>query len=127
MVNQDNPDVANDDTNPTAAIISSSSKKGCGGTLLGMIVIVGSLIVVVGLILPMFRRGGHAGAARRMHCSNNHRQIGIGLLAYESVYKALPPAYTFDEKGAKLHSWRALILPFIEQQNLYAEIDFSKP
>ncbi|MCY2975367.1 MAG: DUF1559 domain-containing protein [Planctomycetota bacterium] len=127
MVDQDNPYIANDDANPTAATISSSSKKGCGGTLLATFAIVGSLIVVVGLILPMSRRGSSSEAARRMYCSSNLRQIGIGLLNYEFAYKTLPPAYTVDENGKRLHSWRALILPFIEQQKLHEEIDFAKP
>jgi prepilin-type processing-associated H-X9-DG protein len=43
------------------------------------------------------------------------------------VHKALPPAYTVDAKGRPLHSWRTLILPFLEQERLYQTIDLSKP
>jgi hypothetical protein len=43
------------------------------------------------------------------------------------MYLELPPAYTVDEHGNPLHSWRTLILPCIEQQSLYQKIDLSKP
>jgi prepilin-type processing-associated H-X9-DG protein len=66
-------------------------------------------------------------AARRMSCSNNMKQIGIALHNYHSAYKTLPPAYITDAEGNPLHSWRTLILPFMEQQALYQQIDFSKP
>ena len=43
------------------------------------------------------------------------------------LYKALPPAYTVDANGRPLHSWRTLILPYLEQEPLYQTIDLSKP
>lgn len=68
-------------------------------------------------------------AAGRMHSQNNLKQIGIALLNYESVHKSLPPAYTTDAAGNKLHSWRTLILPYLgpEELQLSEQIDFSKP
>jgi hypothetical protein len=39
----------------------------------------------------------------------------------------LPPAHTVDAQGRPLHSWRTLILPYMEQQALYRSIDLSKP
>ena len=46
---------------------------------------------------------------------------------YEQAYNALPPAYTVDANGRPLHSWRTLILPYLEQESLYQTIDLSKP
>ncbi|MGN6544180.1 MAG: DUF1559 domain-containing protein [Aureliella sp.] len=66
-------------------------------------------------------------AARRMHCSNNLKQISLAMLNYEAVYKKLPPAYTTDADGRRLHSWRTLLLPYLEQKALYDSIDLSKP
>ncbi len=43
------------------------------------------------------------------------------------MYNSFPPAYTVDESGQRLHSWRTLILPFLEQDALYDSIDLSKP
>ena len=46
---------------------------------------------------------------------------------YHDTYKAFPPAYTVDADGNKLHSWRTLLLPFVEQAALYDQIDLDKP
>lgn len=81
--------------------------------------------VCTGLLLPAVQQAREA--ARRMSCSNNMKQIGIALHNYHSAYNTLPPAYTTDAQGNPLHSWRTLILPFIEQQSLHQQIDFSKP
>lgn len=81
--------------------------------------------VLVGLTLPAVQAAREA--ARRMQCSNNMKQIALALHNYESAYRSLPPAYTVDADGNRLHSWRTLILPFLEQQGLYDQIDFSKP
>lgn len=88
--------------------------------------VIGVLVILVCMGLPAFR-GGSIGAARRMQCSNNVKQIAIALLNYESEYHCLPPAYTVDANGKPLHSWRTLILPYVEQAALYDKIDLSKP
>ena len=49
------------------------------------------------------------------------------MLNYQSIHGALPPAYTVDAEGKPLHSWRTLILPYLEQQSLYDKIDLTKP
>lgn len=46
---------------------------------------------------------------------------------YHDIYNEFPPAYTVDENGNPLHSWRTLILPYLDQERLYASIDLSKP
>lgn len=93
--------------------------------VIGIILSLGILIVLIGLLTPTVRRARPA--ARRMHCSNNMRQIGLALMNYESTWGALPPSYTVDESGKPLHSWRTLILPFVEEVTLYKSIDLSKP
>ncbi len=81
--------------------------------------------IFMGLTLPAVQVAREA--ARRMSCSNNMKEIGIALHNYHSAYGSLPPAYTVDDQGRPLHSWRTLILPFLEQQALYEQIDLSKP
>jgi len=66
-------------------------------------------------------------AATRTQCSNNLRQIGIAMLNYHDTYGSYPPAYIPDEKGQPKHSWRVLLLPFLEQQTLYDQYDFDQP
>lgn len=94
-------------------------------TLLGCLAILGVLVLLGGMLLPA-RRGARE-AARRMSCGNNLKQIGLALHNYYDEHHALPPAYTVDADGMPLHSWRTLILPYMEQGALYEKIDLSKP
>ena len=81
---------------------------------------------MIALLLPLARNGAGP-AARRAQCTNNLKQIALALHNYEQAYKALPPAYTVDAKGRPLHSWRTLILPYLEQEALYKTVDLAKP
>ena len=83
------------------------------------------MCICVGLLLPAVQAAREA--ARRMSCSNNIKQIGLAMHNYHSEYKQLPPAFTVDADGNPLHSWRTVLLPFMEQQALYEQIDMSKP
>ena len=65
-------------------------------------------------------------AAHLSQCKNNLKQISIALFNYESHYHALPPAYTVDANGKPLHSWRTLILPYLDSNTLYRKIDLTK-
>ncbi len=66
-------------------------------------------------------------ASQRIACSNNMKAIGLAFQKYHEANGHWPPAYTVDGQGEPLHSWRALILPFMDQQALFEQIDFSKP
>jgi hypothetical protein len=83
------------------------------------------LFVLVGLMLPAVRTARPA--ARRMQCANNLKQISLAILNYHEKYGSFPPAFTVDDEGNRLHSWRTLILPFMEQSALYDTIDLSVP
>ncbi|HUY88128.1 MAG TPA: DUF1559 domain-containing protein [Pirellulales bacterium] len=104
---------------------SDASVRKQGFTLVELLVVIGIIVVLIALLLPAVRTS--SGAARRSQCFNNLKQIGLALHEYESKYHALPPAYTVDADGRRLHSWRTLILPFMEQIALYKKIDLSKP
>lgn len=81
--------------------------------------------ILVALIVPALQVDREG--ARRLSCSNNLRQISMAIYLYESTYRKLPPAFTVDSDGRPLHSWRTLILPFMECGSLYERIDLSKP
>src|SRR4051794_6845264 len=80
-------------------------------------------VIIVGLLaallLPNYRGGAPRHAARRMQCSNHLKQIGLALQNYHDDYGTLPPAYIADSTGKPIHSWRVLLLPYIEQKLLY--------
>lgn len=96
-----------------------------GLTLIEFLVVLAVLAVLIAFLMPTTRRT--RGGARRAQCKNNLKQIALALHNYADAYGALPPAYTFNEHGEKLHSWRTLILPFLEQGPLYETIDLGKP
>ena len=85
------------------------------------------LLVLAAVLLPAVTRGPAIGATRQTQCKNNLRQIRLALESYHDEYHALPPAYTTDSNGQKLHSWRTLVLPFMEHAALYKQINLSKP
>ncbi|PHS11944.1 MAG: hypothetical protein COA78_08790 [Blastopirellula sp.] len=66
-------------------------------------------------------------AARRAHSQGNMTKIGLALHNYHDTFGSFPPAYIPDEDGKPMHSWRVLILPFIEQSNLYEQYNFDEP
>ena len=65
--------------------------------------------------------------ARRSQCSWNLKQVLMALHDYHDHYGCFPPAYVADKNGQPMHSWRVLILPFLEQQALYAQYRFDEP
>lgn len=87
-----------------------------------------ALVLAAGLfgacLLP--GTGGHV-VARRTQCQSYMRQITLAILNYESEHGHFPPPYVADENGEPMHSWRVLILPYLEEQELYDQFDFSKP
>lgn len=83
------------------------------------------LAVAAFLATPVVRTAREP--ARRSQCKNNLKQIGLALHNYAEDWGGLPPAYTVDVDGRKLHSWRTLILPYLGQQALYEQIDLTKP
>jgi prepilin-type processing-associated H-X9-DG protein len=94
-------------------------------TFVKLVVVLGIILLLIALLLPATR--SVRPAAYRAQCANNLKQIAMALHNYEQAHHALPPAYTADANGRPLHSWRTLILPYLEQESLYQTIDRSKP
>lgn len=54
-------------------------------------------------------------------------QLALAFHNYHDMYGRFPPAYVTDAAGKPMHSWRALILPYMGEEELAAEYDFSEP
>jgi hypothetical protein len=116
------------DTNPFASpepVNPSPKSSGFKSCLIGGLAAVVVLILLIALLLPAIRSAPQS--PRRAQCMNRLHQIGIALQSYESVHHCFPPAFTVDAAGKPLHSWRTLILPFLNHKDLYDKIDLSKP
>lgn len=103
----------------------TSSPQRSGFTLVELLVVIAIIGVLVGLLLPAVQAAREA--ARRMSCSNNFKQIGLGLHNYHSAYKRFPMncggtrAVSGEHNNLDL-SWLVGLTPFIEQQGLWEQI-----
>ena len=97
-------------------------------TLIELLVVIAIIAVLIALLLPAVQAA--RGAARRISCTNNLKQIGLGLANYESANGVLPPSSLVKATGSTL-TWyggwsvHARILPMMEGSGLYNAINFS--
>lgn len=84
------------------------------------------IIALAGVILlhPV-QSGGGNGA--RDGCRANLKMIALALHNYHDDQGCFPPAYIADDQGRPLHSWRVLLLPYLDQQGLFDEYRFDEP
>jgi len=64
---------------------------------------------------------------RWAYCQNNMCSIALALQQYEVMNGTFPPAYIADENGKPMHSWRVLLLPYLEHEHLYNKYRFDEP
>lgn len=59
--------------------------------------------------------------------SNNIKQVSLAIRSYDIHYGILPPAYSENKNGERLHSWRVMILPYLAEEDLYSQIRLNEP
>lgn len=88
------------------------------------------LFVLLGMIVLLIESAppldSHT-ATLRGRCQNNLKRIALALHAYHEAHGSFPPAYIADKDGTPMHSWRVLILPYLEEQRLYRDYSFDEP
>jgi prepilin-type N-terminal cleavage/methylation domain-containing protein len=98
----------------------SSARRG-GFSLLELLVVIGIIGILVGLLLPAVQRTREA--ASRISCFNNLKQIGLAMHHHHDVHGRLP---AFSGGDANAATWTVMVLPFMEQTNLYRQWDLSR-
>jgi len=105
-----------------------------GFTLVELLVVIAIVGVLIAFLLPAVQAVRES--ASRMSCANNLRQIGIGLHAYHQTHERFPPG-GIEVRSLRLpngqlkwphgrqYAWSVFLLPYVEQQTLYDNIDLS--
>jgi len=85
------------------------------------------VVLAVGFFLYSLQPQRPPVAVLRLQLTNNLKDVGLALLNYHDTYGSFPPAYVVDRDGEPLYSWRVLILPFLEESELYEEFHLDEP
>jgi prepilin-type N-terminal cleavage/methylation domain-containing protein/prepilin-type processing-associated H-X9-DG protein len=96
-----------------------------GFTFVELLVVLFIIVILLGLLLPAVRRVRDP--ANRMSCQNNLHQMALALANYESSYGKFPTGCIGPgEKPEERLSWMVALLPYMEQDPLYKQIDVKK-
>src|SRR5262249_2339165 len=94
-------------------------------TLIELVVVMSIIGTLIALLLPAVQKVREASA--RMQCANNLRQLGLGLHNFNVTYKHFPTggegtnlqATPYQRSYFDLHSTFTMLMPFIDQPNIY--------
>ncbi len=105
----------------------SSNKRGF--TLIELLVVIAIIGILVALLLPAVQQAREA--ARRVQCRNNLKQMGIALHNYHDTHQTFPFGYLKKPDGVQGNAagfgWLAMLLPQLEQNNIYQQFDWNRP
>ena len=109
-------------------------------TLVELLVVIAIIGVLISLLLPAVQSARES--ARRTQCANNLKQLALATLSYEAAEGNLPPSGlvgettkkigsrqvsypVFDQRTGPMIGWAVLLLPYLEQNNIYDQFDLK--
>jgi prepilin-type N-terminal cleavage/methylation domain-containing protein/prepilin-type processing-associated H-X9-DG protein len=107
----------------------SPTRRNHGFTLIELLVVIAIIAVLIGLLLPAVQKVREAAA--RLKCQNNLKQIGTAFHNYHSSYERFPAGFSSRANSLDSESlgpgwgWAAMILPYMEQDNLAKQINLN--
>ncbi|MDR1382845.1 MAG: DUF1559 domain-containing protein [Planctomycetaceae bacterium] len=104
---------------------NTGGRRGQATALLVLGIFFGIFLTLPLLLLPAVQAARES--ARRMHCNNQIKLLGLVMHDYADAQGRFPPAYTLDADGEPLHSWRVLLLPYLGEEKLYKKIRLDEP
>ena len=103
-----------------------------GFTLIELLVVIAIVATLIALLLPAVQQAREA--ARRTSCRNHLKQLGLALHNYAEAHRTFPPGYLYKPNTATSPTsngtgfgWGAMVLPFLEQSQIYGEFDWNLP
>ena len=105
-----------------------SAAKRAGFTLVELLVVIAVIGILIGLLMPAVQKAREA--ANRISCANNLKQISLAMHHYHLDFGKLPPRARLvgpsDANNGAGATWSVLILPYLEQDNLYNQWDLAR-
>jgi len=100
-----------------------------GFTLVELLVVIAIIGALIGLLMPAISSARES--ARRAACRNNLKQIGLALHIHVAAFKTYPAGYVTEvtadaDDAGPGWAWGVKLLPFIEQTNMYKDVDLAK-
>ena len=105
----------------------SNSRRGVAMFELFLGVLVAGFVGFVTLVMFIGYSRGAGEPAARSQCRSNLKQLSLALWNYADTYGEFPPAVVTDADGTPLHSWRVLVLPFLDEPEVEKLVNLSQP
>ena len=113
-------------------LMNITSRRRLGFTLIELLVVIAIIAILIALLLPAVQQAREA--ARRTSCRDHLKQLGLALHNYADAHLTLPSGYVYKpdtstspvSNGAGF-GWGSMVLPFLEQSQVYNEFDWNVP